>query len=134
MPSTSGSLAVYVSTYSELRSNPPFTHSLAGSPDPSKLCVKGGFDRSSEYVLTYTAKDPLVLGIGFAATRDLNSFLRYAKQANPLAGQIKWVISRGDSQSGNFIRSFIHLGFNQDEAGRSFGMARIRTSRRGNWR
>ena len=28
------------------------------------------------------------------------------------------MISRGDSQSGNFIRSFIHLGFNQDEAGR----------------
>ncbi len=36
----------------------------------------------------------------------------------PLARQIKWVISRGDSQSGNFIRSYIHLGFNQDEAGR----------------
>lgn len=90
-----------------------------GSPDPSKLCVKGGFDHASEYVLTYTAKDPLVLGIGFAATRDLNSFLRYASQGdNPLAGRIKWVISRGDSQSGNFIRTFIHLGFNQDEAGR----------------
>lgn len=85
----------------------------------SKLWVKGGFDPASEYVLTYTAKDPLVLGIGFAATRDLNSFLRYEKgAANPLAGRIKWAISRGDSQSGNFIRSFIHLGFNQDEAGR----------------
>ena len=90
-----------------------------GNPDASKLCVKGGFDHNSEYMLTYTAKDPLVLGIGFAATRDLNSFLRYAASAeNPLAGKIKWVISRGDSQSGNFIRSFIHLGFNQDEAGR----------------
>lgn len=93
-----------------------------GTPDPTKLCVKGGFD-SSEYVLVFTAKDPLVLGIGFAATRDLNSFLHYAAQddsgmSNPLAKQIKWVISRGDSQSGNFIRSYIHLGFNQDEAGR----------------
>ena len=94
-----------------------------GTPDPSKLCVKGGFDPGSEYVLVFTAKDPLVLGIGFAATRDLNSFLRYAAlddtgAPNPLAKQLKWVISRGDSQSGNFIRSFIHLGFNQDEAGR----------------
>jgi hypothetical protein len=94
-----------------------------GDPDPGKLCVKGGFDPASEYVLTFTAEDPLVLGIGFAATRDLNSFLHYAAQddsatPNPLARQIKWVISRGDSQSGNFIRSFIHLGFNQDEAGR----------------
>ena len=64
-----------------------------------------------------------MLGIGFAATRDLNSFLRYATQdddatPNPLSQRIKWVISRGDSQSGNFIRSYVHLGFNQDEAGR----------------
>ena len=99
------------------------TKPFPGSPDPSKLCVKGGFDPASEYVLTFTAKDPLVLGIGFAATRDLNSFLRYAAEddtatPNPLSQQIKWVISRGDSQSGNFIRSYIHLGFNQDEAGR----------------
>jgi hypothetical protein len=99
------------------------TYPFPGSPDPSKLCVKGGFDPASEYLVTFIARDPLVLGIGFAATRDLNSFLRYAAQddastPNPLARQIKWVISRGDSQSGNFIRSYIHLGFNQDEAGR----------------
>jgi hypothetical protein len=90
-----------------------------GNPDPAKLCVKGGFDASSEYLLVFTAKDPLVLGIGFAATRDLNSFLKYETGTdNPLARQVKWVVSRGDSQSGNFIRTFIHLGFNQDEAGR----------------
>jgi hypothetical protein len=64
-----------------------------------------------------------VLGIGYAATRDLQSFLRYGERdeagtPNPLAGQIRWIVSRGDSQSGNFIRSYIHLGFNQDEAGR----------------
>jgi hypothetical protein len=99
------------------------TKPFPGTPDPSKLCVKGGFAPATEYVLLFLAKDPLVLGIGFAATRDLNSFLRYAAQddtgtLNPLARQIKWVISRGDSQSGNFIRSYIHLGFNQDEAGR----------------
>ncbi len=56
------------------------TKPFPGTPDPSKLCVKGGFDPASEYVLIFTAKDPLVLGIGFAATRDLNSFLRYAAQ------------------------------------------------------
>jgi hypothetical protein len=94
-----------------------------GTPDPSKICVKGGFDPAYEYELVFTAKDPLVLGIGFAATRDLNSFLRYADKddtgmANPLAKQIRWALSRGSSQSGNFIRTFIHLGFNQDEAGR----------------
>jgi hypothetical protein len=94
-----------------------------GTPDPAKLCLKDGFEPASEYVIQYTAKDPLVLGIGYAATRDLNSFLRYSAKddngtPNPVAGGIKWAMSRGDSQSGNFIRSFIHLGFNQDESGR----------------
>jgi len=94
-----------------------------GTPDPSKICLKDGFDPASEYVLVYTAKDPLVLGIGFAATRDLNSFLRYADKdddgtPNPVANQVKWVIAQGNSQSGNFIRTFINLGFNQDEANR----------------
>jgi hypothetical protein len=94
-----------------------------GTPDGSRLCMKGGFDPASEYVLVFTAKDPLVLGIGYAATRDLNSFLRYAQKddsgaPNPVAGQVKWALARGNSQSGNFLRSFIHLGFNQDEAGR----------------
>ena len=61
-----------------------------GKPDPAKICMKDGFDPASEYVLVYTAKDPLVLGIGYAATRDLNSFLRYASDDttdNPLGGQ-----------------------------------------------
>src|SRR5215469_3546148 len=94
-----------------------------GAPDPTKLCVKGGFDGASEYVVSFTARDHLVLGIGFAATRDLNSFLRYSEKdsagnANPLAGKIKWVIGQGSSQSGNFIRTFINLGFNQDESQR----------------
>ncbi|HVW85413.1 MAG TPA: alpha/beta hydrolase domain-containing protein [Bryobacteraceae bacterium] len=94
-----------------------------GTPDASKICLKNGFDPASEYVVVYTAKDPLVLGLGFAATRDLNSFLRYSEKddtgaPNPIAKQIKWALSRGNSQSGNFIRSFIHLGFNQDESGR----------------
>ncbi|MDE3198915.1 MAG: hypothetical protein KGN84_21380 [Acidobacteriota bacterium] len=90
-----------------------------GEPNPGKICAKNGFDPASEYTLIYTAKDPLVLGIGFAATRDLNSFLRYDNSAdNPLAGKIKWAISQGNSQSGNFIRTFINLGFNQDESNR----------------
>ena len=94
-----------------------------GTPEPLKICVKGGFDPESEYTLVFTAKDPLVLGIGYAATRDLTSFLRYADKdetgaPNPVAKQIKWALSRGSSQSGNFIRSYIHLGFNQDESGR----------------
>ena len=94
-----------------------------GTPDPRKICLKDGFDPAYLYELVYTAKDPKVHGIGFAATRDLNSYLRYGTQddmssPNILRGRITWAISQGNSQSGNFLRSFIHLGFNQDEAGR----------------
>ncbi len=38
--------------------------------------------------------------------------------ANPLAGKIAFAIGRGTSQSGNYLRSFMHLGFNQDESKR----------------
>ena len=84
---------------------------------------EGGFDPTYLYELAYTAKDPKVYGIGLAATRDLNSFLRYASHddsgnANPVGGRITAAVSQGNSQSGNFIRTFIHLGFNQDETGR----------------
>jgi hypothetical protein len=94
-----------------------------GTPDPSKICARSGFDPAFLYELVFIAKDPLVLGIGFAATRDLNSFLRYAPKddtgtPNPVAGQIRWALARGNSQSGNFIRSYINLGFNQDESGK----------------
>ena len=37
---------------------------------------------------------------------------------NPVAGVVEHTISIGDSQSGNFIRTFIHLGFNQDTQNR----------------
>jgi len=94
-----------------------------GTPDPRKLCLEDGFDPAWLYELTYTAKDPPVLGIGFAATRDITAFFRNAEQdaagnANPVAKVMRWSLVIGFSQSGNFLRSFILLGFNQDEAGR----------------
>src|SRR4051812_7354321 len=94
-----------------------------GVPDPTRICVQDGFRFDRAYELVYTAKDPLVLGLGLAATRDLVSFFRYSARdlsgtPNPVAGAIDRAVSIGDSQSGNFIKTFIHLGFNQDEANR----------------
>jgi hypothetical protein len=94
-----------------------------GTPDPTQICLKNGFDPKLLYQLVFTAKDPRVMGIGFAAFRDMASFFRNAAQddagtPNPVAGGVAWTITRGRSQSGNFIRGFLHLGFNQDEAGR----------------
>jgi hypothetical protein len=94
-----------------------------GTPDPGKICVKNGFDPALLYQVVFNAKDPLVLGIGFAATRDLVSFFRHDAQdsagaPNPLPNAIRFVVAQGTSQSGNFVKTFINLGFNEDESGR----------------
>ena len=94
-----------------------------GTPDPTQICVKGGFNPKLLYQVVFTSNDAYVLGIGFAAFRDVASFFRYAAKddegtANPVGGSVSWVISRGQSQSGNFLRAQIHLGFTQDESGR----------------
>jgi hypothetical protein len=99
------------------------TTPFPGTPDPTRICLAQGFDPSRLYDLVYTAKDPLVLGIGFAATRDIVDFFRHAAAdasgtANPIAGRVTHGIAIGTSQSGNFIKTFVHLGFNEDAAGR----------------
>jgi len=99
------------------------TTSFPGKPDPDRICVKNGFDPALLYELQYTVKDPLVLGIGLAATRDLGAFFRYeaadsAGTPNPVAGKITHAISEGSSQSGTFLKLSLLLGFNQDERGR----------------
>ena len=96
------------------------TTPFPGTPDPTRLCLKNGFSSSLLYQIVFTARDPLVLGIGFAATRDAVSFLRDAGtddvgNANPLVGQISKTIAMGTSQSGNFLRSMTYFGFNQTE-------------------
>ncbi|HEV7991716.1 MAG TPA: carboxylesterase family protein [Gemmatimonadaceae bacterium] len=99
------------------------THTpFPGARDSTKICVRGGADPARLYQLVYTARDPLVLLLGFAAVRDVGSFFRYeARDANgtpnPLAGSIRAVIATGQSQSGNTQRTFIHYGFNEDDAG-----------------
>jgi hypothetical protein len=94
-----------------------------GTPDPTRVCLKGGFDPARLYDLVYTAKDPLVLAVGFAATRDLIAFFRHDAAApdgtpNPVAKAVRHAVAVGVSQAGNFIRTFVHLGFNEDLSGR----------------
>ena len=75
------------------------------------------FDRGAIYEFIYTARDPVVLGIGFAAIRDFIALLRGTDPANPLAGRIRHVIGFGLSQSGRVLRDFVHQGFNLSPAG-----------------
>ena len=95
-----------------------------GTPDPRQICVKGGFDPAKLYMVSFTAKDPYVLGVGFAAWRDVGDFFKTAAAddlgtPNPVAGLVTHSIARGNSQSGNFLRGWLHLGFNESEAGRA---------------
>jgi Alpha/beta hydrolase domain len=92
-----------------------------GTPDASRICLKSGFDNKRLYQVTYTASDAYVLGMGFAAWRDVAHFFKTmpaddSGTPNPIANTVKHSIGRGVSQSGNFLRGWLHLGFNQGEA------------------
>jgi hypothetical protein len=77
------------------------------------------YDQGAAFEFVYPAKDPQVLGLGLAATRDVISFLRHSNSAeNPLRGAIQYVIAHGSSQSGRYLKGFTYWGFNEDEAGR----------------
>ena len=78
------------------------------------------FQQSAIYEFTYTAKNPVVAGIGLAATRDVVSFLRHATAAegNPLAGDVQHTLSYSISQPSRTLNDFVLLGFNEDEGGR----------------
>ncbi len=98
-----------------------------GTPDPTQICLKNGFEASKLYQVVFKAADPYVLGIGFAAWRDVGQFFKTASAddagtANPVAKAVKYSIGRGISQSGNFLRAWLHLGFNQVEQGTAGAM------------
>jgi Alpha/beta hydrolase domain len=87
------------------------------------LPAGAAFKRADIYEFVYTAKDPTVNGIGFAAVRDWNAWLRYetkddAGTRNPLAGDITRIYTEVSSQPGRFLNDFRNLGFNQAENGK----------------
>ena len=86
--------------------------------------LPAGFEPGWIYELEYEGRDPLVLGLGHVAVRDLVGFLRHRTEDDrgtaspiadlPLAKCYAW----GRSQTGRCIRDFVYLGFNADAAGR----------------
>jgi len=87
------------------------------------LTLTGGFVANDIYEFSYTAKDPTVAGLGFAAVRDWNSWLKYATaddagHANPLANYITRIYTEISSQPGRLLNDFRSFGFNEDESGR----------------
>ena len=113
---------------------PSGAESLA--PSTTDLCLFDGFDPDKVYELIYPAKNPWVMGLGYAVTRDVASFLRYetaddAGTPNPLAASadatgIRRAYGLGISSTGMYLRDWLYLGFNEDEAHRQvFDAVRI---------
>jgi Alpha/beta hydrolase domain len=117
-------LAVTVrAAWADPRERPPGLSARLVDPTTVEITRPDGFDAGALYEVTYTARDPVPLGMGFAAVRDVASFLRRdTSTANPLLAGLHPSVSRaigfGVSQSGRFLRDFLYLGFNADEHGR----------------
>ncbi|TMA97799.1 MAG: hypothetical protein E6J74_03460 [Deltaproteobacteria bacterium] len=120
VPSSDWEFATYVKD--------PRTGKETVKPSAKDLHLRSGFKPGHIYEFIYSAKNPLVLSLGFAVVRDLISFLRFhlkdrAGRPNPLApGKKSTGISHayawGRSQSGRFLRDFVYHGFNEDESRR----------------
>ncbi len=94
--------------------------------DATNTAIKlttGSFVNNDIYEFSYIAMNPTVNGLGLAAVRDFNSFLRNATKddfgtANPLAGDVQRIYTETLSQPARLLNDFTHLGFNEDEGHR----------------
>ena len=96
-------------------SKDPVTGVITSVPSTTDICLPAGFSLDAVYQLIYTAKNPRVMGLGYAVTRDVGSFLRNQTaddfgNPNPLA--------LSGSSTGMYVRDFIYQGFNEDESHR----------------
>jgi hypothetical protein len=105
-------------------------------PTTFDVCVFDGFQPGRVYELTYQAKNPWVMGLAYAVTRDFASFLRNSSRdeaGNPspvatdsASAGIRRVYGLGISSTGMYMREFLYLGFNEDEQHRKvFDAVRI---------
>jgi hypothetical protein len=80
-----------------------------------RIALAGGFEPGRIYEVTYTASGARVAGVGLAAIRDAASAFLHRSDL-PVRGTRALVF--GISQSGRFLRQFLHDGFNVDERNR----------------
>ena len=83
--------------------------------DPRSVYMAAGFEAGKIYEVIYRAKDPVVVGTGMAAVRDMISYLKYDSTS---IAPTKFGIAYGVSQTGRFLRHFLYQNFNVDERGR----------------
>ena len=79
------------------------------------IVLGDGFEPGRLYEIDYPAGGAKVVGAGMAAIRDAASAFRYRTDL-PVRGRTAYIF--GASQSGRFLRQFLHDGFNVDEEDR----------------
>ena len=77
-----------------------------------QIRLEGGFEPGRVYEVDYSAAGARVAGVGLAATRDAASAFIHRTDL-PVRGRYAYIF--GASQSGRFLRQFLHDGFNADE-------------------
>ncbi len=89
-------------------------------PDARHVYCAAGFEPGKVYQVIYSTTGAPIVGLGLLATRDLAAFLRYGGGGddNVCPGGLERAYTFGVSQSGRFLRLFLYLGLNVDEAGR----------------
>lgn len=84
------------------------------APSANYVASADGFTPGHIYELVYIGKNPVVTGLGFAAVRDVVSYLKHDPQS---IAPVKRVLGFGISQSGRFLRHMLYEGLNTDEGG-----------------
>jgi hypothetical protein len=80
-----------------------------------RVVLDDGFEPGRVYEVDYAGSGARVAGVGFAAIRDAASAFLHNRDM-PVRGRSAFVF--GISQSGRFLRQFLHDGFNADERDR----------------
>jgi len=116
----------------------PVTHGLYNSPTESvvsQLEIGNAFIEDNGFIVAVAhwqngrgitlpeapgadGKPAPLVAVGFAAIRDLAAFLKFEARdaeghSNPVAGTVDRAIAAGSSQTGRFLKSFVHHGFNR---------------------
>ena len=91
-----------------------------GDAAPHYVHLHAGFEPGRIYQLVYTTCGSRIVGLGFAAVRDIASFLKHgsADDGNPCAGRLDYAYAFGASQSGRFLRQMLYHGLVEDESER----------------
>jgi len=82
--------------------------------NPYYIYMPLGFEAGKIYELVYKTKNPVIVGLGMAAIRDI---IDYAKNDTTCIFPVKMGIAAGVSQTGRFLRHFIYQDFNTTESG-----------------